>query len=224
MMLTCDQTFDCLTDPIHRHSESVELHLDSCPRCRDMADALEPALDLFEESGDIETWQLPLSSGEPELEEQLRRAPTDAAPRPWSREHTRRTRTGNDGLTVAIFLVLVSTMAAALVNVGKDDDSAPAVTIQLPPNCQRTEATESDADNVVSGCVACHLKIESLASMEPMQRHNATALVQRCVQCHLDITMHMADTEVAISAPDDSSGPHGLLGHCLFGSASGQVF
>jgi len=219
MMLTCDQIFDCLTDPIHRHNESVEQHLDACPRCRDMADALEPALDLFDE---VETWQLPMASGEYGLEEQPRveRAPTGAAPRPWARGYKRPTRIHNDGLTIAVFLVLVSTMAAALVNVGRDDESVPAVAIQLPPNCQRTEATKSEADNVVAGCVACHLKMAALADMEPMQRQHAQTLVNRCVECHLEIAMHTTDSDVAIVDAGNGSESR-LLASCLFGHSGG---
>jgi hypothetical protein len=220
-MLTCDQTFDCLTDPIHRHNESVEQHLDACPRCRDMADALEPALDLFGEVNEVETWQLPMASGEYELEEQPRvdRAPAGAAPRPWARGYKRSTRLHNDGLTIAVFLVLISTMAAALVNVGRDDESAAAVAIQLPPNCQRTEPTKSDADNVIAGCVACHLKMAALADMEPMHRQHAQTLVNRCVECHLEIAMHSTDTDVAISRTADPAS-HSLLANCLFGRGS----
>jgi hypothetical protein len=152
-MLTCDQTFDCLTDPIHRHNESVEQHLDACPRCRDMADALEPALDLFGEVNEVETWQLPMASGEYELEEQ--------------------------------------------------------------PRVDRA----SDADNVIAGCVACHLKMAALADMEPMHRQHAQTLVNRCVECHLEIAMHSTDTDVAISRTADPAS-HSLLANCLFGRGS----
>lgn len=219
-MLNCDQTFDCLTDPIHRHSEDVERHLESCPRCRDMADILEPALDLFDESLDNGIWDLPLSSGEYGLEQQplADRAPTGAASRPWSSQLPRRRRVRDEGLTVAVFLVLVASLAAALVNVGNHDESAAAVAITLPANCQRTEATESAADNVIAGCVACHLKMESLADMEPMQREHAQSLVQKCATCHLDMTVRPGEQIVLADAGDSSQG---LLSVCLFGHAGG---
>ena len=111
-------------------------------------------------------------------------------------------------------------MAAALVNVGRDDESAPAVAIQLPPNCQRTEATTSDADNVIAGCVACHLKMAALADMEPMQRQHAQTLVNRCVECHLEIAMHTTDSDVAI-ANAGSRSESSLLASCLFGHSGG---
>src|SRR5262245_56858737 len=47
--MNCDQAFDCLTDPVRRHSPQLEEHLAHCERCRQMQDTLEPALDLFDE-------------------------------------------------------------------------------------------------------------------------------------------------------------------------------
>ena len=46
--MNCDQAFDCLTDSRRRHSADLERHLAACPRCRQMHDTLEPALDLFD--------------------------------------------------------------------------------------------------------------------------------------------------------------------------------
>jgi hypothetical protein len=46
--MNCDQAFDCLTDSRRRHSAELERHLAACPRCRQMHDTLEPALDLFD--------------------------------------------------------------------------------------------------------------------------------------------------------------------------------
>lgn len=47
--MNCDQAFDCLTDSGRRHSPQLEEHLARCPRCRQMLDTLEPALDLFDD-------------------------------------------------------------------------------------------------------------------------------------------------------------------------------
>lgn len=217
-MLNCDQTFDCLTDPIHRHSADVEQHLASCPRCRDMAEILEPALDLFDESIDGESWDLPMQSSEYGLDPQPHtdRAPA-AASRPWASRPNRRTRVRDEGLTVAVFLVLAATLAAALVNVGSNDGSN-AVAITLPPNCQRTESTEAEADNVIAGCVACHLKMESLAEMDTVQRRHAQSLVQKCATCHLDMAAEPATTVMMADAGDATQG---VLSVCLFGHSGG---
>jgi hypothetical protein len=47
--MNCDQAFDYLTDPQQRESSDLARHLADCRRCRTMRDALEPALDLFDE-------------------------------------------------------------------------------------------------------------------------------------------------------------------------------
>lgn len=47
--MNCDQAFDCLTDPHRRDTPELARHLAGCPRCRAMKDALEPALELFDE-------------------------------------------------------------------------------------------------------------------------------------------------------------------------------
>ena len=218
-MLNCNQTFDCLTDPIHRHSEEVEQHLATCPRCQDMADALAPALNLFDESLDGESWELPLQGGDYGLEPQ---AHTDrasaAASRPWASRPNRRPRVRDEGLTVAVFLVLVATLAAALVNVGSNDESNAAVAITLPANCQRTESTEAEADNVIAGCVACHLKMESLTDLDALQRRHAQSLVQKCAACHLDMAAE-PDTSVIIADAGDTT--QGVLTVCLFGHSGG---
>lgn len=47
--MNCDQAFDCLTDPQRRETPELLRHLSGCRRCRALQDALEPALDLFDE-------------------------------------------------------------------------------------------------------------------------------------------------------------------------------
>ncbi|MGH7199198.1 MAG: hypothetical protein ACREJB_01245, partial [Planctomycetaceae bacterium] len=45
--MNCDDAFDALTDPARRRDPALAWHLDLCPRCRQMRDVLEPALELF---------------------------------------------------------------------------------------------------------------------------------------------------------------------------------
>lgn len=47
--MNCDQAFDYLTDSARRESAALARHLAGCPRCRQLKDTLEPALDLFED-------------------------------------------------------------------------------------------------------------------------------------------------------------------------------
>lgn len=52
-MINCDQSFDLLTrgrPPAEVDEFRLEQHLEHCPSCRRLADALRPAIDLFQES------------------------------------------------------------------------------------------------------------------------------------------------------------------------------
>lgn len=227
--MNCDQAFDALTDNKLRNSDALIEHLDSCPRCRDMADMLDPALDLFDDvleaSGEYDS--LSLSDGPAnEYSEKLSpaRSPENSpstrpgtASRPWLMTSHRRAASQRDGLRVAAFLMLIAVMMAAMVNIersGRND----AVAISLPSDCQRSTTTESSSDNVVAGCVACHLRTASLASLEPAQRVHARQLVQRCVSCHLDMTtdQYMAELSRDTQTGTESE-PSFQLASCLFG-------
>ena len=231
--MNCDQAFDALTDNKLRNSNELILHLDSCPRCRDMADMLDPALDLFtdvlEASGEFANSTLPENFGN-EFSDNAESAPTaEQAPstrprtasRPWLQTSQRRAASQRDGLRVAAFLMLIAVMMAAMVNVergGRND----AVAISLPADCQRSTNTESSSDNVVAGCVACHLKAESLAALQPTQRAHARQLVQRCVSCHLDMTTDQYVAELSADTTGElKSAPSFQLASCLFGRNGG---
>lgn len=228
--MNCDQAFGALTDNNLRDSNELIQHLDNCPRCRDMADMLDPALDLFadvlEASGEFE----PSASSENSGNEYADSAPTSeqapstrprTASRPWLQLSQRRTASQRDGLRVAAFLMLIAVMMAAMVNVeraGRND----AVAISLPDDCQRTANTESSSDNVVAGCVACHLRAESLAEIQPTQRVHARQLVHRCVNCHLDMTTDQYLTEQATDTTGERTTTAAFqLASCLFGRNGG---
>jgi hypothetical protein len=48
--MTCDDAFELLTTSCGRSDARLIAHLAACPRCGAMADALAPAIDLFEET------------------------------------------------------------------------------------------------------------------------------------------------------------------------------
>jgi len=231
--MNCDQAFDALTDNQLRNSDSLIQHLDSCPRCRDMADMLDPALDLFgdvlQASGEFEaptqteSFEIDYSTNsesQPNPETSSSGKPRTAN-RPWLQTSQRRAASQRDGFRVAAFLMLIAVMMAAMVNVergGRND----AVAITLPADCQRSSDTESASDNVVAGCVACHLNSESLASLQPTQRTHARQLVQRCVSCHLDMTtdQYLAELSSDAHTTSEVSTPF-QLASCLFGRNGG---
>lgn len=231
--MNCDQAFDALTDNNLRGSNELIQHLDGCPRCRDMADMLDPALDLFDDvleaSGEFATSAHADNFGNEysdsaDLTPTAEHAPStrpSTAKRPWLHTTRRRAASQRDGLRVAAFLMLIAVMMAAMVNVersGRND----AVTIALPDDCQRSTNTDSSSDNVVAGCVACHLKAESLAGLQPTQRAHARQLVQRCVSCHLDMTTDQYLAELSADTTGElNSAPSFQLASCLFGRNGG---
>ncbi|MDG2359126.1 MAG: hypothetical protein P8M20_05680 [Planctomycetaceae bacterium] len=139
------------------------------------------------------------------------------ASRPWLQTSQRRAAAQRDGFRVAAFLMLI----VAMVNIERGS-RYDAVTISLPADCQRSTTTESSSDNVVAGCVACHLRTASLADLEPAQRVHARQLVQRCVNCHLDLTTDQYLADLSRDAQIGDKSRFSLqLASCLFGRNSG---
>jgi hypothetical protein len=50
--MNCNEAFDRLTMPSGRSDARLSAHLAGCPRCRAMAETLEPALELFSRTAD----------------------------------------------------------------------------------------------------------------------------------------------------------------------------
>src|SRR5437763_16408722 len=77
-MISCDEVFDVLTRgpfPTGRPSDGVvEAHLGRCADCQRLAEALRPAVELFEAVAPEESRTLPSYGG---------RLPTTTAPLPW---------------------------------------------------------------------------------------------------------------------------------------------
>ena len=234
--MNCDQAFDVLTDTNLRGSSALNEHLASCPRCRDMAELLDPALDLFGDVVASENEEIPESSVDavhndrsaggtrsPQAELPLAESTKPGVSyRPWLSSSRRRIASQQDGLKVAAFLMFVAVMMAAMVNVERGSRND-AVAISLPESCQRSVKTESTSDNVVAGCVACHLKATSLVDLQPAQRVHARQLVQRCVSCHLDMTTDQFMVEAASAGHRVTGSPPSIeLASCLFGRGSGS--
>lgn len=233
--MNCDQAFSALTDVSRRdHTELCE-HLDRCPRCRDMAELLDPALNLFGEVIDHDGEHSPeipadsscdthAAASSPAADEKFSAVPSTSRGiqyRPWLSGQPRRTKPQQDGLTVAAFLTLIAVMMAAMVNVERSSHSN-ATVVSLPADCQRNQTTDAGPDQTIAGCVACHLNPESAASLQPLQRNQAAQLVQRCVSCHLELTSHRDLAEVRSSTRKPFE-PHVSvqLASCLFGRRDG---
>ncbi len=155
--MNCDQAFDCLTDSHRRSSAELERHLAGCPRCRQMHDTLEPALDLFD--GVVEEPDLSglVRDSRPMVSTESRQFAEQTAARLVATGGSRQRRGNWPGFVryAAIFLF----GAGALLGLGAAQD------LFREPGCTyrsrsliRWGTDQSDA--VVARCLECHLRSE----------------------------------------------------------------
>lgn len=236
--MNCDQAFDALTDISQRNHRELCRHLDDCARCRDMADLLDPALNLFGDvtdrssDGDAGTHAdfysdaysdetSPAQGDHADGSQSSKSVSHGLRHEPWLSRGHRRIRPRQDGLKVAAFLMLIAVMMAAIVNVERGPGRG-TITVSLPENCLRNQTAETAPEQLIAGCVSCHLNSTSMSSLPTWQRSQATQLVQRCVSCHLEMSaeQHLAELHPAspASSPSNSSVQ---LASCLFGHRDG---
>ncbi|MHC4876587.1 MAG: hypothetical protein ACYTGL_08815 [Planctomycetota bacterium] len=226
--MNCDHAFECLTDPARRESQALAIHLESCPRCRDMADTLSPALDLFDEStfASRET-VVPLQSIEHVSEGHVRPATvsqpaTEAAQArdaawpnaPWHTEAQRRLKRRLVTWQILAGVAGLTCVLAAITLLRHSDQSA-MIAMQTDRNCQRAESTTKTASTVVSGCVACHTLEDTLQLIAASRRSDAQATVARCVTCHLDKPRRPAPAADGLHASADETSSTTLIA-CQF--------
>jgi len=194
-IMNCDEAFDRLTEASGASDDSLQTHLAECPRCRDMAEVLRPALDLIQSpDGDSSSLGI-LRDDDPYFRHSPAKRNASASdessvfrtmPRPWqSGGHRYAPRA--DRLRLLTFLLLVGMLTAAIAGISRDSQSqSPQLAITLPLDCQRNEKPSRPADTVIAGCVACHVKNIAGSSPESARVTAASPWVQRCVACHLE--------------------------------------
>jgi hypothetical protein len=211
--MNCDLAFDCLTDPARRQCAELTEHLTRCPRCRDMAEALEPAIDLLSEVSSTETVSADAASfdnagslGEPaatSLEPRRQSSPLDGrltAPvkspgdpaRPTAPWHTESHRRLQRRLVTWQLLAGIAGLACVLtaVTLLRQSDRQSLAALQVRAECQRATTTEASASTVVAGCVACHTLEESLQLIAESRRERVQTALTRCVACHVSQPAH----------------------------------
>lgn len=123
LLVTCDQVFDCLTrGPFPsggREDEAVQRHLDSCHECRQLAEALRPAVALLHEALPVgEQADLPTYGTAEEDEELCERADGALAARVrmiMDRQEVRpRSITSQEKWLYAVRFLAASVLAVAL--------------------------------------------------------------------------------------------------------------
>lgn len=193
-IMNCDEAFDRLTEASGASDDSLQTHLAECPRCRDMAELLRPALDLIQSpDGDGPGFGILRDDDDHSRHSPANRNASASdessvfrtTPRPWQ-AGGRRYAPRADRLRLLTFLLLVGMLTAAIAGISRDQQSqSPQLAITLPPDCQRNEKPSRPADTVIAGCVACHVKSIAGSSPESARITAASPWVQRCVACHL---------------------------------------
>ncbi len=159
--MTCDQAFDCLTDPEQRYSVELERHLAACPRCRNMHETLEPALDLFDEIIAEPGASAPLSAGPVLSTESVRLAEQTAAQLASARSTAR--RTDRSWSVVWRYAAVFLFGGAIVLGIGAVQGRLSAPEGPRGATCTwRNRAAMSisesrDPQTVTLSCVACHL-------------------------------------------------------------------
>jgi|GEM_PF-1044305 len=230
--MNCDLAFDCLTDPARRDCDELAAHLQNCPRCRDMAEALEPAIDLLSEVSSAETLSAETLSadgaalenaglfGEPptkKSEPRRQASPLDGrltAPvksvsepawptAPWHTESQRRLQRRLVTWQILAGIAGLSCFLAAITQLRQSDQQVLAA-LPTSRECQRAEPTEAPASTVVTGCVACHALEESLQLIADSKRDQVQTTLTRCVACHVSDPSRRTITANATNTVEDA--------------------
>ena len=198
--MNCDQAFDALTSRAASENEALSSHLDACPRCRDMADVLSPALELFAPATLEEMSAASGESGEPAVSRSSSVAPESADwidQAPWrsnvqSARHARR-----DGLKIVGTVALVALLTVGFASIGRDGSSGFLSSVSAA-ECIRDSTESIPAEKAVAACVSCHLQLTECQLTEPAQV-KAEAAILKCVDCHMatDSDLQLASTKIA---------------------------
>ena len=196
--MNCDRVFEILTSgPFPRDDESdsqVETHLAICHNCRQLAEALRPAIrmiheSIVEERDSLPSYAGPMTPRGNRIMEQIRAADTNS--RPWRRKEGQTTsspRLASWNLALApvgmIALILVAYGAKDHVPATPADLSG----LGLPNACHdvpnsTTEANDGSRPNSASTyycCTHCH----SAKHSEIPQFATISKLIQACGACH----------------------------------------
>ncbi|GAB4152526.1 MAG: hypothetical protein Tsb009_28490 [Planctomycetaceae bacterium] len=186
--MNCDQAFDAMTNATGSENAELQYHLEGCPRCREMREVLAPALDLFASSGSHTADPDWSTSGATSFSQPMflskdairiaNEAAKDCAMESYApprhvalpKERSPRRQTGLRYL-VGLCLIAVSVGLGAW-GWASSKNAATQPTAFQAGEClwtarQSAEAkpaqdAESNSQQIVLSCVACHLKTPSV--------------------------------------------------------------
>lgn len=202
--MNCDQAFDALTSHGSTQNELLARHLETCPRCCNMADVLSPALELFAPvllDGEAAS----LSEAVP----QLRPSSDWADAAPWQRSVRSARRVRRDGLKIVGAVAFVALLTVAFSRIGPNDSNSGLVNSVAAAECLHESTEPMKSSKAVPACVSCHLQLTANHLSQPAQV-KAEGIIRSCVDCHMAEATNRAHRRVA--AAEDS---------CLFRSTGG---
>lgn len=199
--MNCDQAFDALTCRGASENEALANHLEACPRCRDMADVLSPALELFAPAALEE----PAASAGETVEPSVSRSAASPTPEaadwidsaPWRSNVQSARRARRDGLKIFGAVALVTLLSVGFASLGRDGSSGFLSSVSAA-ECIRESSEPIAAEKAVAACVSCHLQLTESQLAEPAQV-KAEAAILKCVDCHMATgsEMQLASAKIA---------------------------
>jgi len=205
-IITCDTVFDTLTrGPFpagEANDDAVEMHLQGCHECRQLAEALRPAVAMFHESYAVQSPDLPaycgaLSVAEPiRVTESAARAIASAQPARRISPAWKLPLAGAAAICLMLFCVFSALQAtrpsdpspSAAKFQPNEQGMATLASLSLPANCLPTLPVSfvgADAINPVAAtanacCTECHTTARS--NRPPVEA--VAKLMRSCSACH----------------------------------------
>lgn len=196
--MNCDQAFDCLTNPHQRESDALQRHLNACPRCRDLADALEPALTLFDDaSTSFDAYSTQSEFGCEDdcgcsSQPKANRSNSASGWRSFDREVTSQDQRHRqrEGAKVAIVLLLIGAFTAAIAHVGRESPAPLSRVAEIDTDACLRQHIDAHADSapILAACLACHLDSTESLKVSFDARDRVHRIVKNCVVCHLEMS------------------------------------
>ncbi|MCA9082029.1 MAG: hypothetical protein KDA58_15815 [Planctomycetaceae bacterium] len=161
--MTCDEAFEVLTSPAASTSEALLDHLRQCARCRDLQEALAPAIHVLSSHAVGTTTPWTAESTARSAAQQLSLVPTQRRSLHWRR---------SIGWTSAIAFLLGAGAVAIFSAIWSPQASSAA---SVPTGSSRVCLWQTrdlavlqpgyDSQDVITTCVACHLDRTATTSL-----------------------------------------------------------
>lgn len=185
--MNCDQAFDALTSREASQNGTLADHLETCPRCCDMADVLSPALELFAPA----TLEEQATDSGKTNSSSIHRSTVPGSENadwvdtaPWRNSVQSARRARRDGLKIVGAVALVALLTVGFASLGRDGSQSGLLSPLAAAECIRKSPDPMTPETAVAACVSCHLQLADSQRDAPAQV-NAKAAILKCVDCHM---------------------------------------